>query len=124
MARRNRPNRRAPSKAANQGLPGVVLSPSSLETGWPSTPNLTNYDPVDRGRLFSNPPAIVAGHSKNSSTRTKMLVPYTLKFHQPERIAICVRRKQRKEVLFAKKKAGKRGQRKPRFNKWSKVRCT
>lgn len=49
-------------------------------------------------------------------------------FHQPafaipDRVAICVRRKVRKEVLHAKKVAGKSGLRKPRRNFWSKVQC-
>jgi len=48
-----------------------------------------------------------------------------LKFTDPNTL-ICVRRKIRKEVLFAKKFFGKggSGQRSPRFNYYSKVRCT
>lgn len=46
-------------------------------------------------------------------------------FRSPLRVVICVRRKRRKEVLFAKKIAGKRGGTGAgRRNKFSDVRCT
>jgi len=48
---------------------------------------------------------------------------HTVGFVNPENVAVCVRRKIRKEVLFAKRKTGKRGQKKPRFNWFSKVSC-
>lgn len=44
-------------------------------------------------------------------------------FTEPKAVLTCVRRKQRKEVMFAKRKAGKAGQKKPKFNALSKVRC-
>lgn len=50
-------------------------------------------------------------------------LPHQLTFAAPDRVLICVRRKRRKEVLFAKRKAGKRGQRKPRRNYWSAISC-
>lgn len=37
--------------------------------------------------------------------------------------AVCVQRSQRKEVMFATRKAGRVGQKKPRFTWKSKVRC-
>lgn len=47
-----------------------------------------------------------------------------LKFDIPRPIAICIRRKERKEVLFAKRKAGRGGSRKPpRRSFWSGVSC-
>lgn len=43
-------------------------------------------------------------------------------FQEPRRVPVCVRRKERREVLFAKGKSG-RGYRKPRWNERSYMRC-
>jgi len=51
-------------------------------------------------------------------TQTKAVVA----FRAPEAVAVCVRRKMRKEVLHAKGKAGGKV-RKPKFNSLSKYRC-
>lgn len=62
---------------------------------------------------------------KSARSKNKILFnhPGTLTFSDPDKVVICVRRKRRKEVLFAKKKAGKTGQRKPRRNYWSSISC-
>lgn len=44
-------------------------------------------------------------------------------FADPLNVAVCVRRKQRREVLFAKHKAGRRGQRRPKRNWFSNIKC-
>lgn len=44
-------------------------------------------------------------------------------FASPSKVDLCVRRKQRKEVLFAKRKTGKGARAPKRFNFWSNVRC-
>jgi len=44
------------------------------------------------------------------------------RFNVAGQVAICVRRKTRREVLFAKKRGGG-GNRKPRWNEWSDVKC-
>lgn len=44
-------------------------------------------------------------------------------FSQPETVATCVRRKQRQEILHAKRKTGKSGQKKPRWTEYSRVAC-
>lgn len=44
-------------------------------------------------------------------------------FAVPENVAICVRRKRRREVMFATRKNGKTGQRRPRRNAYSGVQC-
>lgn len=46
-----------------------------------------------------------------------------LGFSIPRRLEVCIRRKVRKEVIFAKRKAGKGGQRKPIRNFWSAISC-
>lgn len=44
-------------------------------------------------------------------------------FSEPDKVLICVRRSRRREVLHALKKTGKRGQRRPRRNFYSKISC-
>lgn len=46
-----------------------------------------------------------------------------LGFSVPRRIEACIRRGVRKEVLHAKRKTGKSGQRKPHRNFWSAISC-
>lgn len=57
-----------------------------------------------------------------SSPKLKNLIPTALGFEVPKKVAICVRRKQRKEVLFAKQKTG-RGSARPKRNQWSDIKC-
>lgn len=49
-------------------------------------------------------------------------IPIGIGFARPDTVAICVRRKVRREVLFAKNKSGGR-HRRPRRNYWSSVKC-
>lgn len=46
-------------------------------------------------------------------------------FADPHRVVLCVRRKRRREIIFALGVGGRKGRRtrKPRRNKWSEVRC-
>lgn len=46
-----------------------------------------------------------------------------LRFPDPKRVLVCIRRKQRRRVLHAKGAAGSRNLRKPRRNQWSEVSC-
>lgn len=51
-------------------------------------------------------------------------IPFRLAFLQPKRVWICVRRKMRRQVLFAQNLTGKGGrQRRRRRNELSNVRC-
>lgn len=52
-------------------------------------------------------------------SQTKGLVS----FKAPENVMVCVRRKIRKEVIFAKRKAGKVGQKRPRRSFYSSIHC-
>lgn len=38
-------------------------------------------------------------------------------------VMICERREERRQVMFAKGKGGRRGQRPPRYNRWSHISC-
>ena len=44
-------------------------------------------------------------------------------FRTPAKVAICIRRKIRKEVLFATGKGGRVGQKRPRRNAYSSISC-
>lgn len=44
-------------------------------------------------------------------------------FGAPEKVLVCVRRKQREEVLHAKRKTGKSGQKRPRRSWYSRISC-
>lgn len=46
-----------------------------------------------------------------------------LSFNAPKRLELCIRRAIRKEVMHAKKKAGKVGQKRPNRNFWSAISC-
>lgn len=50
-------------------------------------------------------------------------VPSRIGFRQPDRVLICVRRQQRKEVLHALHVAGRSGLRRPRRGPYSNVSC-
>ena len=50
--------------------------------------------------------------------------PLSLKFSLPRSAVTCVRRRVRREVLFANRKAGKVGQRPPKFNSDSTIYCS
>jgi hypothetical protein len=63
-------------------------------------------------------------HTKSSRSKSPFsYLSSEIGFRNAKRILICVRRKVRKEVLFAKKKTGKVGQKRPKFNQYSKVSC-
>jgi len=49
-------------------------------------------------------------------------LPAQVAFEGPARLPLCIRRKQRKEVILAKGKGGA-GHRRPRLNQYSQIRC-
>lgn len=54
----------------------------------------------------------------------KVQLPFGLEFAAPQRTLVCVRRKQRKEVLFAKRQTGRgKKRRAPRRNWQSQMGC-
>lgn len=75
-------------------------------------------------RSVRRPMSVQIGQSKVVAKKFKK--PWALNFARPRGVAICARRTIRKEVMFAKKFAGKRGvgRGKPRrTNFWSKIGC-
>ena len=65
---------------------------------------------------------LVAKSSKNAALRND--ISARIGFDVPKRVVVCVRRKQRKEVLHAKGVAGSRVSRRRRRSNWSDVDCT
>lgn len=87
-----------------------------------------DFEPATRpARLFSGAPAkfsVSATPIKKSRApgrQAKQRVQ--MAFTAPRETIVCIRRSTRKEVLFAKKKTGKRGQRKARWSAWSRYKC-
>lgn len=65
----------------------------------------------------------VTSTPKKTKQGARSRVPFQLAFNAPETTLVCIRRKTRKQVLFAKRKTGKGGQRRARWSKWSSVKC-
>lgn len=119
-----------------------------LPPSWPSSPRVTS--PIDarqelqrlrfrelmgqtedRRRWHPEGPRRPAASFSKPRHRLKALapkrpvlgVPNAIGFANPTNVLVCVRRKIRKEVMHALGKAGRGGQRRPKFNFFSKVRC-
>lgn len=104
-------------------LPARVISPL------PSPPELVedrrSYHPLGMfrpARSFGGLPSPVV-IKKAPKARPGRFLPFGLSFAQPDKVALCVRRKTRREVLFAKGKGGGGRRRRPRKNWFSKVSC-
>lgn len=133
MAKRSRSRssskaRRVTSSNANRRLPSLSNSPRQLD--------LEAYlNEIDDRRTFHPAGPARNAVSFHSSTHTLVIPPTTqhptrsvdvpagVAFQAPHDVLICVRRKQRKEVLHATKKAGKSGQKRPRRNYYSEILC-
>lgn len=112
----------------------VSLRSAPIKTRWPS-PALTqiqdlrtfDFSPGTRpAKLFTGSNATVGfvpNVNKKSAGKRPRLFNGQMAFTAPSETLVCVRRARRKEVLFAKKKTGKSGQRKPRRNAWSSYKC-
>lgn len=63
--------------------------------------------------------------AKRSTARLRALLwpSHQVAFQQPERVAVCIRRQRRREVLHALNVAGSRGLRPPRRSQYTGVSC-
>lgn len=91
---------------------------------------LTSYE--DRRTFSPLPKAIRVPRSFDRYTQLAISKPssrhlaypsHGISFKDPDRVLVCVRRHQRREVLHALHKTGRGGQSKPRWTAWSGVRC-
>lgn len=140
--RRSSRRRRDTSDIANRRLPRVVKSSRTISFRHLYSSPLTifedrrSFHPEGRVRpaasfnrsrhrlsLVASPPA---SHIRRGYTKLPSLWDATkarIGFDVPDKVLVCVRRKMRREVLHAFRKTGKRGQRSPRFNFFSKISC-
>lgn len=126
------------SKSSHSPAAPATVSANRLRLAVVSVPRLspTSLRELEDRRLFS-PDKSVRGPASIRRQQARLTQPVRRAknphrpsplhalpaFHMPERVALCVRRKIRKEVLHAFKVAGKSGLKKPRRNFWSKVKC-
>lgn len=66
--------------------------------------------------------SLVAHQPRKNLARPRTKVPYQIAFSNPRQLMVCLRRNIRKRVIHAIGKAG-RGNRKPRRNAYSNIRC-
>lgn len=87
------------------------------------------FEPVDTfpRALFHRSARLVVSPNVNVGRKRGNLssgLPAHIQFNVPREVALCVRRKQRRAVIFAKRKTGKGARaRHRRRNFWSNIRC-
>lgn len=87
-----------------------------------------DFEPQTRpAKLFTGSTASITVTSttqkRKSPSKGARLGRAQLAFTLPGETLVCIRRRRRKEVLFAKRKAGRAGQRRPRRSPFSGVKC-
>lgn len=130
MARRNtdRGGRGAYTPTSNGTLPRISIRPLSALTLYPSeTLSQTLYELEDR-RTYRPDYSVRAPASQRRRDARLIQDPTQsnlrrITFANPTHVAMCLRRKIRREVLHALKVAGGKGFKKPRRNAWSDIGC-
>lgn len=123
MARRRRRKRQKVRGAYPSARSLTVRLPRSL---LPAVEDRRTYHPLRRNRPTMRTDArrterlVLAPLEKSPRARS---VHEYLAFKTPEKVVTCVRRKTRREVLFANGGASKKRKRKPRRNWRSNIRC-
>lgn len=75
-------------------------------------------------RSFNNSyHTLIIPKRKPSNIKKYSYPTHTIGFKQPDKVLICVRRKQRREILFAKNKTGRGGQKRPHYSYYSTIHC-
>lgn len=109
-------------------LTRTIQSPSLFKTPLVTADFATPADvlgALDR-RLYVPPGTVSAGALPRRAAQLKPSFAhlYQTQFSEPKQVAVCVRRKQRREVIFAKNKAGKGARARYRKrNLWSGTKC-
>lgn len=124
MAKGKKSKNRSGTRDALQSLTVRLRSRAAIGDALREVQDLRAFDfePVRPARFLSGPIASV-GVTTPSKKQAPSRVPYQIAFSAPAETLVCVRRRRRKEVLFAKRKTGKGGQRRPRRSKWSNYKC-
>lgn len=131
--RRNEKGRRDNTLIANQRLPASidVFNLRQLELPLTLIDDRRTYhpDPARLPKMITGAPVSFKVRKKPTTYQKSLkknwqsYVPNLISFAENKNVLICIRRKKRKEVLFAKKKTGMRGQKRPRFNSYSSIHC-
>lgn len=132
MARRSRTNSHRPDAFIDELLsPPIVPSPRPL----PELRGLAQARAVVKSiedRRFWYPGPVRPARSLHGGGRivpskapklAGRFPPSGLSFDAPHKVAVCVRRKERREVLFAMKRTGKGSRSRRRRNKFSNMGC-
>lgn len=133
MAKRKRSNRRQVRKKTRDAVASVIATRAKRVRFRPlvavaRSPDLRYFHPSRlRARLASGPKVATVGASPSSSRSQKALGSFSrerVSFHSPRKVMVCVRRKERREVLFAKGVGGSRQRkRKPKWSEYSSIAC-
>lgn len=134
MARRSRRTRTPPRQVQRVVPQATTLQPARSLHHPPTRPLLalrpvpvTQFEPLHDRRQFHPDRPYQPAPAIKPASRKLIVNPYNparIRFAVPPEVLTCVRRKQRKEVLFAKGVGGQRGRkRRPRFTPHSKVSC-
>lgn len=109
-----------------------------VEVGWPSVPvyrvrsalqlleDRRLFHPLGEARplrAFFMRPRLVVRNANIKERRNKFSVPSAIGFDVPKRVALCVRRKERREVIHAKNLTRKGSKGAKRRNVWSDIHC-
>lgn len=127
MARSRNRGTRDDMSIANVSLRSPILRATRL-TGMDDRRTF-DFEPATRpARLFTGSTASVTVTPTQPQKQNQKLTRPNfnraqLAFSMPGETLICIRRKRRKEVLFAKRKTGKGGQRRPRRSAYSDTKC-
>lgn len=129
--RRNRTGERDHNSIANLRLPPRFTSSSSRLLLSPYSDRRMFHPDDVFAPVFSNNRASRRIHDVNVNNRVaKGSTPYAspfrgtaFRFAVPARVSVCVRRSNRREVLFALNRTGKGARSRKRRNYWSDVQC-
>lgn len=106
-----------PRPARHKNLKQTIINITTLDR--------RNYHPLGINRpaktLRDTTPNIVVPTKKEKRHRQSNLARVT--FANPKDVLTCLRRSVRKQVIHAKRKSGKKGQRKPIRNRLSQIGC-
>jgi hypothetical protein len=93
----------------------------------PSPITRTIAEPRSASRLKIPEPGravSVSGSSRPAvGNRRISSLPAQVAFSQPKQVSVCIRRKTRREVLFAKQRTGRGAKSRRTRNQWSDVKC-
>lgn len=123
---RSRRNRYGSSENPLSSLTNLLAAPkiTPLSTYLSSIEDHRNFHPAPALRSpltrFATPARI-----QSPSTQKTKTIPRGVQFVDFSQVIVCEKRKQRKEVLFAKKKAGRGGNKKSRrWTRLSNINCS